>query len=166
MPTMKQRLVSELKEIGITVAYLAVSLSILQTYKSLILLQQGINAFGNGYLFAIGEAIALGKIVALAQKLPFLKACNRHSLAQAVLYQSAVMTMIVAVGEQLEDILFPKAAKLLAQSGDPMALYVTHLLAGFLIFVFYFTFKGLDESLGPGKLWRLLFGTTDLQRKT
>jgi hypothetical protein len=113
----KERLINELKEVAFTVGYLAASLSILETYKSLILLQQGINDFQRNYIFALVEAILLGKIVAITQKLPFLKACNRHSLATAVLYQAMVMTLITDVGARLEDILFPRSAGLVSQSG-------------------------------------------------
>jgi hypothetical protein len=154
----KERLMLELKEIGLTVGYLAASLSILETYKSLILLQQGINDFQHNYIFALVEAVALGKIVAITQNLPFLKACNRHSLATAVLYQAVVMTLITDVAGRLEDVLFPRSAKLLSQSGDPLALAITHQFAAMLIFILLFTVKGIDKALGAGKLWKLFFG--------
>ncbi len=156
-PTKKQLILNELKEVGIVVGYLAVSLSILETYKSLILLQQGINMFAHNYTFALVESVALGKIVALAQNLPFLEAFEKHSLARAVLYQSIIMTLIVDVGGQLEDILFPRSAKLVAQSGDPTALMMTHQLASMLVFIVLFTVRGLSRKLGPGKLWKLIF---------
>jgi hypothetical protein len=155
--TKKQRIINEVKEVVVTILYLAASLCILQTYKSLILLQLGIKSFGQNYTFAIIEALMLGKIVVLAQHLPFLKACNRHSLARAVLYQSAVMTLIVDVAGKVEDSIFPHSAKLLEQSGNPLALMVTHQVASMSIFIVLFTVTGLDRMLGPGTLWRLVF---------
>jgi len=159
--TKKQLLLRELKEAAVIVSYLAGSLSILQTYKALILLGQGINTFGHIYIFSIVEALALGKIVVLAQKLPFLKAFSRHSLAAAVLYQSLVMTLIVDVAGNLEDMLFPRAAELLAQSGNPFVLFVTHQFAAMCIFIGLFAVRGLDEALGPGTLRRLMFRPPD-----
>ena len=160
-PTRKERLVHELKEFGITVGYLAASLSLLETYKSLILLQLGINNFQHNYAVALIESVALGKIVVLTQNLPFVKSCNQHSLARAVLYQSVVMTLITDLGGKLEDALFPRSAKFLAQSGDPIALAITHQLAAMSIFVILFTVRGLNERLGPGKLWQLIFAPKD-----
>src|SRR5271154_4459234 len=86
--TIKQRVLDELKELGFTIGFLAASLCILQTYKSLILLQQGTNDFVQNYVFAIVEAVMLGKIVVIAQHLPFLKPSNKHSLARTALVQS------------------------------------------------------------------------------
>lgn len=160
-PTRKERMMEELKECGVIMGYLAVSLSLLETYKSLILLQQGVHAFQHNYGVALVEAIAYGKIVVLTQNLPFVKACNKHSLARAVLYQSIVMTLITDLGGRVEDMLFPRSAKFLAQTGDPLALMITHNLAAMCIFIALYTFRGLDERLGPGKLWKLIFGPKD-----
>jgi hypothetical protein len=155
--TKKQRLLHELKEIALTMLYLAGTLSVLETYKSLILLQLGINAFGQNYTFALLEALMLGKIVVLAKDLKFLKASPNRSLAQAVLFQSVMMTLITDVGGKIEDALFPHAASLIERSGDPVALMITHQVAAMSIFIVYFTVVGLDKMLGPKTLWRLLF---------
>lgn len=160
-PTRKERIMEELKELGTTMGYLAVSLSLLETYKSLILLQQGVNAFQHNYCVALIEAVAYGKIVVLTQNLPFVKSCNSHSLARAVLYQSVVMTLITDLGGRLEDIIFPRSAKFVAQTGDPIVLMITHQLAAMCIFIVLYTVRGLDERLGPGKLWKLIFGPKD-----
>ncbi len=125
-PTRKERIMEEVKELGSTIGYLAISLSILETYKSLILLQQGVNDFQHNYGVALVESVALGKIVVLTQNLPFVQACNQHSLARAVLYQSVVLTLITDLGGRLEDFLFPRSARFLAQTGDPVALVITH----------------------------------------
>ncbi len=151
----------ELKELGLTIGYLAVSLSLLETYKSLILLQQGINDFQHNYAVALVESVALGKIVVLTQNLPFVRACNQHSLARAVLYQAVVMTLIVDLGGRLEDMLFPRSAKFLAQTGDPVVLAITHQMASMSIFIILYTVRGLNERLGPGQLWKLIFAAKD-----
>ena len=148
---------SELKDVAATVLYLAVSLSIMQTYKSLILLQQGINEFGPNYLFAIVEALALGKIVVLAEKLPLLKRSGRHALAMEVLFQSLMMTLIADAAVKIEDTLFPMAAKLLEHSGSPLIFLLNRQVALMSLFIVLFTVRGLDELLGPGKLWKLIF---------
>lgn len=105
--------------------------------------------------------MALGKIVTLTQNLPFLKACRHRSLAIAVLYQALVMTIIIDIAGSLEDMLFPQSAKLLSQSGNPLVLAITHQFAAMLIFIVLFTVKGIDQELGPGKLWKLVFSPPD-----
>lgn len=156
-PTKKQFLLREVKEVLAIVLYLAASLSLLETYKSLILLQQGVNEFGHNYTVAIVEALALGKIVALAQNLPFLNALRSRALIWVVLYQSIVMTVIVDLGGQLEDHFFPRSAKLLAESGNPLVLMATHQLASMLIFIVLFAVRGAEKSLGRGTLRKLFF---------
>ncbi len=160
-PSKKELLIHELKVAGLTVGYLFLSLFLLETYKSLVLLQKGINEFHRNYIFAVIEVIALGKIVALTQNMPFLKACSRHSRAIAILYQAAVMTLITDVGGRIEDMLFPRYAALLSQSGEPLALAITHQFVAMLIFILLFTVRAIDEALGPGKLSRLIFSPAD-----
>ncbi|MDZ4838321.1 MAG: hypothetical protein SGJ27_31440 [Candidatus Melainabacteria bacterium] len=164
--TKKQVLLKEVKEVLAIVLYLAASLSILETYKSLILLQQGISEFGHNYTVAIVEAVALGKIVALAQNLPFLNALRRRALIWVVLYQAIVMTVIVDFGGQLEDHFFPRSAKLLAETGNPFVLMATHQLASMLIFIVLFTVRGAEKSLGRGTLWKLFFEAPDSENNT
>ncbi|CAN5308552.1 hypothetical protein BH10CYA1_BH10CYA1_63140 [soil metagenome] len=156
-PTRKELILKEVKEVLAIVLYLAASLSILETYKSLILLEQGVHQFEHNYTVAIVEAVALGKIVALTQNLPFLNALRSHALIWGVLYQSLVMTLIVDLGGQLEDHLFPRSAKLLAESGDPLVLMVTHQLASMLIFIVLFAVRGANKALGSGTLRRVFF---------
>ncbi|CAN5388101.1 hypothetical protein BH10CYA1_BH10CYA1_52610 [soil metagenome] len=156
-PTKKQLVMREVREVLAIVLYLAASLSILETYKSLILLQQGVNEFGHNYTVAIIEALALGKIVALSQNLPFLNALRSRALIWVVLYQSIVMTIIVDLGGQLEDHFFPRSARLIAESGDPVVLMVTHQLVSMLIFMVLFTARGADRAFGHGTIKKLMF---------
>jgi hypothetical protein len=151
----KEALMEELKEVTAIVSYLAVSLSFLETYKSLLLLQLGDNEFVHGYTVALVEAVALGKIVALAQNLPFMNALKDRPLIWSVLYKAVVMTVIVDLGGKLEDYFFPRSAKLLEQSGDPIVLMVIHQLISMTIFVVLFAYRGADEALGKGTLAKL-----------
>jgi len=153
----KEFLIKELKDLGSIMGYLFVSLSVMETYKSLILLQLGIHAFQHNYLFALIEAIALGKIVALTQNLSLLKQFSGNSLYITVLIQAVIMTLITDVGGYLEDLIFPHAAQMLARTGNPLALTITHQWAAMLIFIVLFAFRGLDKRLGKGTLGKLFF---------
>src|SRR5262249_52083196 len=61
----KEIVLEELREILFIVVYLAVSFSILATFRCLVLIQVGIDDFAHSYLVAGVEALALGKIVAI-----------------------------------------------------------------------------------------------------
>jgi hypothetical protein len=155
--TKKEVILEELKEVAAIVAYLACSLCILETYKSLILLQLGMHEFVHNYEFAIVEALLLGKIVAVAQKLPLLSAFEDKPLAWLILFRSCVMTVIADLGGMVEDHIFPHSAHMIAQSGNPLALGITHQLASMLIFIVLFAVRGADNRLGPGTLRRMFF---------
>ena len=153
----KEAVMHEVKEVLAIVLYLAVSLSILGTYKSLVLFQRGVDEFSHNYAVAAIEALALGKIVALTQNLPLMKAFSDRALVWAVLYQSIVMTIIVDLGGMVEDQLFPRTARLLEQTGDPMVLMVSHQFVSMGIFIVLYSVRGADKALGSGSLWKLFF---------
>lgn len=147
----------ELRELSINIVYLAGSLCILETYKSLILLQLGQREFVHNYVIAIVEALLLSKIVTLAQKLPLLNKFENQPLVLLILFRSLVMTLLVDLGGAAEDHFFPRSAHLIAQSGNPLALAITHQLACMLIFIVLFAVRGVDRRLGHGVLWNIFF---------
>lgn len=78
MSPTREHLISELKELGAIVLYLAISFVLIATGKSLVLIQVGINDFVHGYVKAIIESLALGKIVMLAQTYRFWSEGKTH----------------------------------------------------------------------------------------
>jgi hypothetical protein len=71
------------------------------------------------------------------------------------------MTLIIDVAGKFEETMFPRSAILLSQSGNAIALAITHQFAAMLIFSVLFTIKGLDQALGSGKLWKIVFSPPD-----
>jgi len=152
----------ELKELLVIVLYLAVCFSLLATFKSLVLIQLGINNFTHGYLVAIVEALALAKIVLLAQKLPILNKLEKKSLAWSALLNSVIMAVIVYLASEAEEKIFARhVAEATAKQG--IIIMITHLLALVLIFYFVFLVRGLDRALGPGKLLKLFTAPTETE---
>jgi hypothetical protein len=156
-PTKRQLVKHELREVFFTVLYLAASLSIVATFKSLILIQHGIDDFTHGYVVAIVLSLALGKVVAIAQKLPIIRAWNDRPLLFSVLYKAVLMTLIMNVACQAEDKLFPAMSHGSESTNHRLALIVAHQLALVSIFIVLFTFRDLDRVLGQGTLFRLFF---------
>lgn len=155
--TKKQFVVHELREVFCTIVYLAVSLSLVATFRSLVLIQHGINDFIHSYTVAIVLAFALGKVVVIAQKLPLISAFNKRPLLLAVMYKSVLMTMIMDVACNIEERIFPAMSPGTGSTGHPIALMVAHQLSLMSIFIVLFTFRDLDRALGRGTLYRLFF---------
>lgn len=159
----KQRLIHELKEVGIIVLYLACSLCFLATMRSLVLIQQGINVFLHSYTVAIVEALALGKVVALAQRLPLLRAWDQRSLALSVLYKSTIMTFIVDIAGKVEETVIFKHS--LEAPVHPLLFMVSHQVSLLTIFIVLFTVRGLNRLLG-GTLFELVFRRPSVNQAT
>ena len=151
----KEHLLSEIKELLSIVLYLAASFSLLATGKSLILIQLGINNFVHGYITALVESLALGKIVMLAQRIPTLNAFERKPLVWSSLFKSIVMAVIVCLGGAAEERIFARHVSQ-APLKQELVFMVAHISALVAVFYVLFLVRGLDNALGPGKLSRLL----------
>jgi len=145
----------EIRELSIIFSYLFVCFSVMMTFKALVLVQHDITDFGHMYGVAAVEAIALGKIVALGQNLPIMNYWDKRPMIQAALYKSVWMTMMVNVGGSLEEKLFHHKE---VATDHPWMLLVNHQLAFLFIFVVLFVVRDLDSTLGPGKLFQIVFG--------
>ena len=150
----------ELKELLVIVLYLAISFLLLATFKSLILIQLGINDFAHAYLVAVVEALALAKIVLLAQKLPILNKAEQKSLAWSALFNAAILAVIVYLANEAEERIFARHVAE-ATVKHQFIMMITHLLAFVIVFYVLFLWRGLDRALGPGKLLKLFTGSTE-----
>jgi hypothetical protein len=125
------------------------------SFKALVLVQHGVEDFGHMYAVAAVEAIALGKIVAIAQDLPLINAWNAKPMIYSVFYKSGIMAVLVYLGGTLEEKIFHHVAEVVPH---PWLLFVSHELAFLYIFVVLFTVRDMDRILGPGKLFAMVFG--------
>ncbi|MBX9690092.1 MAG: hypothetical protein K2X27_25500 [Candidatus Obscuribacterales bacterium] len=155
MSQKKDLIMHELKELSGIVIYLAISFVLISTGKSLILIQLGINDFIHGYVKALVESLALGKIVMLAQNIPLIKNMRSKSILQAASLQAAAMAIIVLFGGELEEKIFAKHVAE-APLKEELLLMIAHLFGLFLVFLTLFVARGLDRTLGKGTLWKLL----------
>lgn len=155
-PSKKELLVHELKEIFAIMIYLWLSLSLLATFRSLVLVQQGINDFAHGYQVAALLALGAAKVVVLVQNTQVMKVWDHRPLIWSVLYRTILMGLIVEGALRIEEHLFNhhKAAPLAAV--HPIALIAAHQAVVFSIFAVLFFVRGLSRELGPGKLANLI----------
>jgi hypothetical protein len=148
----KEHILDELREILGIIIYLLISFSVLATFKSLILIQAGVNNWEHGYLQALVTSLALGKIVFLAQKLPILNAMRNQPALYSVIYKAVIFTIITTAASQLEEMLFQAHLVKQEEHAYPMLAYMTHILGMFLVFFILFIFRELDNVLGHGRL--------------
>jgi hypothetical protein len=148
----KEHIVSELREILGIIIYLLISFSILATFKSLILIQAGVNNWVHGYLQALVASLALGKVVFLAQKLPILNAMQNRRAIYSVIYKAILFTIITTAASRLEELLFQSHLVKQEENTYPFLAYMTHTLGMFLVFFVLFIFRELDSVLGAGRL--------------
>jgi hypothetical protein len=148
----KEHIVIELREILGIIIYLLISFSILATFKSLILIQAGVNNWVHGYMQALVASLALSKVVFLAQKLPLLNAMQNRRAIYAVIYKAIIFTIITTAASQLEEMIFQAHLVKQEENTYPVLAYMTHTLGMFLVFFILFIFRELDNVLGHGRL--------------
>ncbi len=153
----KEFIVNELKELLNIVLYLAATLSLVATVKALVLIQLDINEFVHLYSVAIIEALLLGKVVALTQKLPIMNVFDNRSLIWSVFYKSVIMTIIVDIANALEDKLFPHSIGSHASTPlHPIVFLIAHQALLMCIFFVLYAARGLDRKLGHGTLVKMM----------
>ena len=153
--TKKEFVLHEAREVLFMIVYLAISLSLIATFRCLVLAQNGINDFVHSYIVAVALAVALGKIVVLGQKLPFVGAFNHRPLIYSVLYKAALMTMLADLGSKLEEKMFPALHTSSVSTAHQLVLLFTHQMALMCIFIVLFTWRDLARVLGHAPVFKL-----------
>lgn len=151
----KEHLLEELREFKSIASYLGAWFCLFATMKSLVLIQVGVNDFVHGYIVALVEALALGKIVLLTKNIPILNWFKDRPLVYAAIYQAATLSIIVFCGGQLEDHFFSRKTEE-APLKEQLGMILAHLIALFMVFYSLFIARGLDKALGHGKLVQIL----------
>lgn len=152
----KETLAEEIKRFVENFLYLVFCLSVLETYRSLVLLQFDINQFGHGYLVAITASLIMAKLVTLAQRIKFFEIFDSKPLIYPVLFRSIMMTICVAIFKVGEELIF--STNHVIPQFHATVLTLTHYLGTTFVFFVLFTVRGLDQKLGKGTLSRLFFG--------
>lgn len=145
----------EVREIFVIIIYLGSWLSVLATMKCLILLQYGINEFKNAYIMAWITAVALSKVIVIAQKMPIVERMRHRPLFWSSVYKAALFTVITMFAHRLED-------RIIHTAHDPNAVFpaagvIAHTLSLFAIFFILFVYRDLDLMLGKGTLRKMFF---------
>ena len=151
----REKFKEELKLFLENFIYLATCLSVLETYRSLVLLQFGINQFAHGYVIAVSAGLVMGKLTTLSRRIKAFEIFDSKPLIWPILYRSAMMTVFVKLFKTVEELVFKSGHEI---SGDhALVLTITHFAGTMFVFMVLFTVRGLEERLGEGRLKELFF---------
>jgi len=160
-PPLKQRIIKEVIEVGIVIAYLAVCFSILETFRcATLLVKCSENDFLAGYATAAISAVMLGKFVFILERMRISKRFGDRPLIVPVFYRSALFTVLINFILNAEDRMLHRPPAEYMSLHDPFkywACLLSHQLAFFVVFFIFFCFRELGSVLGEGKLFRLFF---------
>ncbi len=164
----KDHLIDEIKEVGLVMGYLAISFSIIQTFRcATILAKCSENDFLTSYGTACVSAVVLGKFVFVIEKMRISKRFSNRPLIVPVLYKTALFTVAANLLMHLEARFLHHGAEPSSASANPVPpisdpltfslCFFAHQLAIVVTFFIFFTFRDIARVLGRGRLKRMFF---------
>ena len=155
-PGLKQKLIRELVEYGINVAYLFLFFGVFILYQRLILAQYHISY--EEYGITLIKALVLGKVIMIGDMLRLGRRLEHKPLIYPTLYKTVVFTVWVFLFSILETtvrgLLHGKgfAGGLEELVGGRQYELLAHCLIVFLAFIPFFAFRELERNLGKGRI--------------
>jgi hypothetical protein len=158
----KELLAREFKRLFFIVLYLWVLLTVFQLHRAIILASHGISfSYQQGLIFALVNALVLGKFMAVAEALHAGERWQGKPLLYSVLFKSAVFSGILLGCHVLERVLVAAwHSTSLGRAFEVLSL-VEVLLLGFMVFVVlipFFAARELIRVLGKERMKSLFFG--------
>ena len=161
-PGWEQKIVHEMIEYGINVAYLFLFFGVFIIYQRLILAQYRIGY--EDYGITLIKALVLGKVIMIGDMLRLGRRLEHKPLIYPTLYKTVVFTVWVLLFSILEATVkglfhgkwFAGAMEELV--GGRQYELLAHCLIVFLAFIPFFAFRELERNLGKGRIGDLFFG--------
>ena len=160
--TLKQRAIEQMKRFLLIALYLWLVFGLLVVFKSMILAEYRIPFAYHG--FAIINALALGKVMLVAEDLHLGGRFDNAPLIYPTLLKSAVFTSVLACFKLLEEAAVGLYhGKSFAESiadlgGGTVQAILTLTLLLFVVLIPFVALGELRRALGAGKLKQLFFG--------
>ena len=128
-----------------------------------LMLEQYLIQF-TGFFIATTSALIVGKVVLVADMMPFLKRFDHEPLAKPILFKTLVYTVFVLVARLIEAMIHYYAAGghvggfVAEQVADfTWARFIATQLWIFVLFLGYVTGNELNQLLGDGELRKIMF---------
>ncbi len=164
----KQRVYREVKDFLFITCYLWVVFALLVLYKSVILSEQHISHALQG--FALLNALALAKVMLVAQNLHFGEWFNEAPLIYTTLFKSSTFAFLLCCFKILEDLLIGLYhghsfnESISAVSGGTLSGILVLMAILAVLLMPFFAFTELDKIFGEDKLKQLLFTSRHVAR--
>jgi hypothetical protein len=157
-------IIREIKEVIPPTVFFFIGFNLILLTKRLMLAEYLI-AYA-GFLVATTGALIVGKVVLIADKMPFLRRFDHAPLAYPILFKTLIYTALVAVARLLEALIhYLIRGGTLGKGG-----FVEEVLGNFswsrfiaiqlwiaVLFLIYVSAHELNELFGDGELFRVLF---------
>lgn len=165
--SLKQKAVHELREYLVISFYLFVVFSLLVVYKSLVLAEQHIDFERHG--FAVINALALAKVMLVAQELHFADQFRDAPLIYPTLLKSFAFTVVLACFAITEEVVIGRFhGKSFQQSisdlgGGTLNGILTLALLLFVMLIPFFGFTEIRRVFGADRLVDVFFRPRHMQ---
>jgi len=167
-PGLKQKLVRELVEYGINVAYLFLFFGVFIIYQRLILAQYHISY--EEYGITLIKALVLGKVIMIGDMLRLGQRLEHKPLIYPTLYKTVVFTVWVFLFSILEatvrGLFHGKgfAGGLEELVGGRQYELIAHSMIVFFAFIPFFAFRELERNLGEGRIGDLFLRRSSFRK--
>jgi hypothetical protein len=139
-----------------------------------LILEQYLIEF-SGFAIATVAALIVGKVVLVADKMPFLRRFDHASLAQPILFKAVVYTFLVFVARLLEAFIhYVIGGGAVGRGGfieQQLASFSWHQFIAtqmwiFVLFLIYVTASEINQLLGDGELYKIFFTRRSTELKS
>jgi len=159
--SLRERALDELKKYAVITLYLWVLFVLFATYKRMLLQENGISPWNQG--FAIVNALIFGKVVLIAQALNLGRNLKDQALIWVVIGKSLLFTVVLILFHIAEEAIrawskgLPLATAISDFGGGTWLGLVTYAAIFFVALIPFFAFQEVAEVVGSNALWDLFF---------
>ena len=160
-PSFKSRALDELRQYAVITLYLWVFFALFSFYRRMILEENGINVWAQG--FAIINALVFAKVILIAQALNLEAGLRQYPRVFIVLGNSALFTIVLLAFHVFEEAIKawfegrPLATSISDFGGGTLAGFLTMGAIFFVVLIPFFGLQEIARAVGGRALWELFF---------
>lgn len=159
-PSLWQRILVEIKQLVIIFLYLWVIFGLFVLHERIVLRQQGmVFTWKDG--FAAINALALAKVMLVAEDLNLVRWVRSRALIYPILLESLLLSIILVAFMIIEHwvVAHLKHETVHAVGGGGLVGVICVAVIVFVALIPFIAFRHVSRELGPGRLNAMLFGT-------